>query len=172
MRDSVSRCRWCKAVTKTHSAAYKSNLTIRIRATAIADKLLVDFAIIHKERPKASVISRMVLIGDVKDRQCLLVDDMADTCGTLGKAAQTLLDNGAKSVSALVTHAILSGNAIDTIERSPLHKVVVTNTIPLSEAAQNCTKLVIMDISATLAEAIRRIHNGESLSYLFNNAPS
>ncbi|KAI9091505.1 ribose-phosphate pyrophosphokinase [Phlyctochytrium arcticum] len=92
------------------------------RATSIADKLDLEFALIHKERKKANEVSRMVLVGDVKGRDCILVDDMADTCGTLAKAAQVLQENGARKVFALVTHAVLSGKAISVINASVLEK--------------------------------------------------
>ncbi|KAI9293361.1 ribose-phosphate pyrophosphokinase 3 [Neoconidiobolus thromboides FSU 785] len=141
------------------------------RATAIADRLDLDFALIHKERKKANEVSRMVLVGDVKDKIAILVDDMADTCGTLGLAAKTLVENGAKEVYAIVTHGILSGKAIKVINDSMLTKVVVTNTIPHEDKLEICPKLDFIDISATLAEAIRRTHNGESISYLFSHVP-
>ncbi|KAI9339160.1 phosphoribosyltransferase-like protein [Zopfochytrium polystomum] len=137
------------------------------RATAIADKLDVDFALIHKERKRANEVSRMVLVGDVRGRPCVLVDDMADTCGTLGLAAKTLIDNGATAVYAIVTHGVLSGKAISVINSSQLTKVIVTNTIPHSDKKLLCPKLDTIDVSATFAEAIRRTHNGESVSWLF-----
>ncbi|KAJ3000629.1 Ribose-phosphate pyrophosphokinase 1 [Globomyces sp. JEL0801] len=142
------------------------------RATAIADKLDVEFALIHKERKKANEVSRMVLVGDVKGRVCILVDDMADTCGTLGLAAKVLMDNGATKVYAMVTHAVLSGKAIDVINNSCLEEIIVTNTIPQSEKQTACKKLKTIDVSSTFAEAIRRTHNGESISYLFNYVPN
>jgi ribose-phosphate pyrophosphokinase len=141
------------------------------RCAAMADRLDLDFAIIHKERRRANEVSRMVLVGDVKDRVAIIVDDMADTCGTLVLAAETLRENGAKLVYAMVIHPILSGEAVAKIEASSLHQLIVTNTVPLGEAAASCEKIVNLDISGTLAEAIRRIHNGESVSYLFNHAP-
>lgn len=142
------------------------------RATAIADKLDVEFALIHKERKKANEVSRMVLVGDVKGRICVLVDDMADTCGTLGLAAKVLIDNGATKVYAIVTHAVLSGKAIEVINKSHLSKLVVTNTIPHADKQLLCPKLDTIDVSTTFSEAIRRTHNGESVSYLFNYVPS
>ena len=95
------------------------------RATSIADKLDVEFALIHKERKKANEVSRMVLVGDVKGRKCIIVDDMADTCGTLHKAASVLLENGAVQVHALVTHGVLSGKAMQVIEASSLSSVII-----------------------------------------------
>lgn len=141
------------------------------RVAYIADSLDVQFALIHKERQKANEVSKMVLVGDVTDKVCLLIDDMADTCGTLCKAADVLLANGASKVVAIVTHGIFSGNAIDKLNKSKLDKIVCTNTLPLQDKLQRCPKLHLLDISGTLAEAIRRLHNGESVSYLFNNAP-
>ncbi|KAI8814429.1 phosphoribosyltransferase-like protein [Cladochytrium replicatum] len=142
------------------------------RAASIADNLGVDFALIHKERKKANEVSRMVLVGEVRDLICVLVDDMADTCGTLGLAAETLIGNGAKKVYSIVTHAVLSGKAISVINNSKLAKVVVTNTIPHDDKKLLCEKLDTIDVSATFAEAIRRTHNGESVSYLFHHVPS
>lgn len=142
------------------------------RATSIADKLDVDFALIHKERKKANEVSRMTLVGDVKDRVCILVDDMADTCGTLGLAAQVLRDNGATNVYAMVTHAVLSGKAISVINNSCLSRIIVTNTIPQDDKTAVCDKIDTIDVSSTFAEAIRRTHNGESISYLFNYVPN
>jgi ribose-phosphate pyrophosphokinase len=142
------------------------------RAAAIADKLDVEFALIHKERKKANEVSRMVLVGDVRERVCILVDDMADTCGTLGLAANVLIDNGAKKVYAMVTHAVLSGKAVQVINSSCLEQVIVTNTIPQEDQQEICPKLQFIDVSSTFAEAIRRTHNGESISYLFNYVPN
>ena len=142
------------------------------RATSIADRLDLGFALIHKERPRAGEVSRMVLVGDVKGKIAILVDDMADTCGTLAKAAGTVMEHGAREVVAIVTHGILSGNAIETLNGSQLSKVVVTNTVPHEEKKKLCGKLETIDISSTIAEACRRTHNGESVSYLFSHTPS
>ncbi|KAG5438116.1 hypothetical protein PCANB_002967 [Pneumocystis canis] len=131
------------------------------KATAIADRLDLDFALIHKERQKVNEVSRMVLVGDVKGKVAILVDDMVDTCGTLSHAAKTLMNNGALSVLAVVTHGILSGNAIQYINESQLEKVVVTNTIPHDDKKVLCSKLETIDIAPVLAECIRRIHYGE-----------
>ncbi|ODV93031.1 hypothetical protein PACTADRAFT_52201 [Pachysolen tannophilus NRRL Y-2460] len=141
------------------------------RAAGLADRLDLNFALIHKERARANEVSRMVLVGDVTDKICIIVDDMADTCGTLAKAAEILLENGAKSVIAIVTHGILSGNAITNINNSKLDRVVCTNTVPFEEKLKKCSKLDTIDISGVLAESIRRLHNGESISYLFRNSP-
>lgn len=139
------------------------------RATSLADRLDLPFALIHKERPRPNEVGRMVLVGNVVDKVCILVDDMADTCGTLAKAAAVVKENGAREVVAIVTHGILSGPAIDNINRSVLSQVVVTNTVPLGDKLERCPKLKVIDVSGTLAESIRRTHNGESVSYLFTH---
>src|SRR5436189_1372523 len=140
------------------------------RATAMADRLDLQFALIHKERARPNEVSRMVLVGNVKDRIAIIVDDMADTCGTLVKAAGTIMDHGAKEVLAIVTHGILSGKAIETLNSSLLTRIVVTNTVPHKEKKTLCDRLETIDISPTLAEACRRTHNGESVSFLFSHA--
>jgi ribose-phosphate pyrophosphokinase len=141
------------------------------RAASLADQLDLNFALIHKERARANEVSKMVLVGDVSGKVCILVDDMADTCGTLAKAAETLLENNAQSVIAIVTHGIFSGRATEIINGSKLHKVVCTNTVPLEGKEIICPKIELLDVSAVLAESIRRLHNGESVSYLFKHAP-
>ncbi|KAK5778485.1 ribose-phosphate diphosphokinase PWA37_000259 [Arxiozyma heterogenica] len=141
------------------------------RAAGLADRLDLNFALIHKERARANEVSRMVLVGDVTDKICIIVDDMADTCGTLAKAAEILLQNRAKSVIAIVTHGILSGNAIKNINNSKLDKVVCTNTVPFEEKMKECPKLDVIDISSVLSESVRRLHNGESISFLFKHSP-
>ena len=148
-----------------------SALTSVSRATSIADRLDLGFALIHKERPRPNEVSRMVLVGDVRGRVAIIVDDMADTCGTLVKAADTVMEHGAREVVAIVTHGILSGNAIETLNSSRLSRIVVTNTVPHAEKKERCPRLETIDISATLAEACRRTHNGESVSFLFSHAP-
>jgi len=132
-------------------------------ATSIADRLNVDFALFHKERKKANEVSRMVLVGSVKDKVAILVDDMADTCGTLGLASRNLLEAGATKVYAVVTHGILSGPAIKVINESGMEKLVVTNTIPMSDKQGECEKIEVIDVSHVLAETIRRSHFGESV---------
>ncbi|KAL4230197.1 Ribose-phosphate pyrophosphokinase 2 [Mactra antiquata] len=141
------------------------------RVTSIGDRLNVDFALIHKERKKANEVSSMVLVGDVKDKIAILVDDMADTCGTVCHAAEKLLEAGAVKVYAICTHGILSGPAISRINNSMFEAVVVTNTIPQEERMKAAPKIQCLDISMILAEAIRRTHNGESVSYLFSHVP-
>ncbi|CCD22324.1 ribose phosphate diphosphokinase subunit PRS2 NDAI_0A01660 [Naumovozyma dairenensis CBS 421] len=138
------------------------------RVASLADKLDLNFALIHKERQKANEVSRMLLVGDVTGKSCLLVDDMADTCGTLVKACDTLMSHGAKEVIAIVTHGIFSGDAREKLKNSRLSRIVCTNTVPVE---LDLAIVDQMDISPTLAEAIRRLHNGESVSYLFTHAP-
>lgn len=141
------------------------------RVTSIADRLNIEFALIHKERKKANEVASMVLVGDVKDRVAILVDDMADTCGTICHAAEKLKDAGAIKVYAILTHGIFSGPAIQRINNACFEKVVVTNTIPQEDKCKQSSKIAVIDISMMLAEAIRRTHNGESVSYLFSNVP-
>ncbi|EJS43992.1 prs2p [Saccharomyces arboricola H-6] len=138
------------------------------RVASLADKLDMNFALIHKERQKANEISRMLLVGDVAGKSCLLIDDMADTCGTLVKACDTLMDHGAKEVIAIVTHGIFSGSAREKLINSRLSRIVCTNTVPVDLDLDIVDQV---DISPTIAEAIRRLHNGESVSYLFTHAP-
>jgi len=127
------------------------------RATSIADSLDLGFALIHKERARANEVSRMVLVGDVSDRVAIIVDDMADTCGTLVKAANILIQNGARKAIAIVTHGILSGNAIDALNGSKLEKVVITNTVPHEEKKKLCSRIETIDISPTVSEAIKQL---------------
>ena len=127
------------------------------RATSIADSLDLGFALIHKERARANEVSRMVLVGDVSDRVAIIVDDMADTCGTLVKAADILIQNGARKAIAIVTHGILSGNAIEALNNSKLEKVVVTNTVPHEEKKKLCSRIETIDISPTVSEAIKKM---------------
>ncbi|XP_059468870.1 ribose-phosphate pyrophosphokinase 1 isoform X1 [Neocloeon triangulifer] len=141
------------------------------RVTSIADRLNVEFALIHKERRKANEVASMVLVGDVKDRIAILVDDMADTCGTICHAAEKLMDAGATKVYAILTHGIFSGPAISRINNACFEAVVVTNTIPQEEHMRDCPKIQCIDVSMMFAEAVRRTHNGESVSYLFSNVP-
>lgn len=137
----------------------------------MADRLGVDFALFNKERKKANEVSRMILIGNVQGKVAILVDDMADTCGTLALAAKHLAENGAERSIAIVTHGVLSPPALDTIMKSQLEKLIVTNTIPQSSNARKCPKIEQIDISHVLAETIRRSHYGESISVLFNQVP-
>lgn len=139
-----------------------------VRARAVAKFLDVDLAIIDKRRPKANVAEVMNIIGDIDGRTCLIVDDMIDTANTLCKAASALKERGAQSVLAYATHPVFSGEAIARITSSEIDQVVVTDTIPLNHAAQECEKIRQVTISGLLAETMRRISNEESVSYLFN----
>lgn len=138
-----------------------------VRARAVAKELEVDLAIIDKRRPQANVSEVMNIIGEVKDRSCILVDDMVDTAGTLCKAADALKERGAIKVMAYCTHAVLSGKAIENISRSSLDSLVVTDSIALREDAQQCKKIRQLTLSPMLAEAVRRVSNEESLSAMF-----
>ncbi len=138
------------------------------RARAFAKRLDdIDLAIIDKRRPKANVSQVMNIIGDVEGRTAILIDDMIDTAGTLCHAAQAIMDKGAKKVVAYATHAIFSGEAIKRITESVIDEVVVTDTIPLSEAARNCSKIKQLSIATLLAETIDRIHDNRSVSSLY-----
>ena len=140
-----------------------------VRARAMAKRVGdVDLAIIDKRRPKANVSQVMHIIGDVKGKTCLLIDDIVDTAGTLCKAAEALKENGAKAVVAYITHPVLSGAAIDNINTSTLDELIVTDTIPLSDKAQKCGKIRPLTTSGLIAESIRRISNEESISALFD----
>lgn len=138
-----------------------------VRARAVAKELEVDLAIIDKRRPQANVSEVMNLIGEVKDRSCLLVDDMVDTAGTLCKAADALKERGAIKVMAYATHAVLSGKAIENINKSSLDSLVVTDSIALQSDAQQCNKIRRLTLAPMLAEAVRRVSNEESLSAMF-----
>ncbi|MCW8923568.1 MAG: ribose-phosphate diphosphokinase [Gammaproteobacteria bacterium] len=139
-----------------------------VRARALAKRLGdADLAIIDKRRPKANVSEVMNIIGDVEGKNCVLVDDLVDTAGTLCKAAAALKDNGAASVSAYCTHPVLSGAALENISNSVLDELVVTDTIPLSEAAQQCSQIRQVSVANMLAETIRRIHEEESVSEMY-----
>lgn len=138
-----------------------------IRARAVAKQLNTDLAIIDKRREKANESQVMHIIGDVIDRTCILVDDMCDTAGTLCKAADALKANGAKRVVAYATHPVLSGAAVDNISNSSLDELVVTDTIPLSEASKACSKIRQLTMADLLAESVRRVCNEESISAMF-----
>lgn len=131
----------------------------------------MDFALFHKERKKANEVSRMVLVGNARDKIAILVDDMADTCGTLELASRQLRESGAERVLAIVTHGILSPPALERIANSELEALIVTNTLPQEENKRRCPKLEEIDISHLLAETIRRSHYGESVSVLFSQIP-
>ena len=138
-----------------------------VRARAFAKRLESDLAIIDKRRPRANVSEVMHIIGEVADRTCVIMDDMVDTAGTLCKAAQALKDHGAKRVLAYCTHPVLSGSAVERIADSALDELVVTDTIPLSDAAVACGRIRQVSIAELLAETMLRISNEESVSSLF-----
>ena len=139
-----------------------------VRARAIAKRLDdADLAIIDKRRPQANQAEVMNIIGDVRDRTCVLVDDMADTAGTLCSAAGALKDQGATRVVAYCTHAVLSGAAVDNIEQSVLDELVVSNSIPLDDRAAASGKIRQLSIAELLAESMRRINEEESIGSLF-----
>ena len=139
-----------------------------VRARALAKRLESDLAIIDKRRPKANDAEVMKIIGDVKGRTCVIMDDMVDTAGTLAKAAQALKSEGAIKVLAYCTHPVLSGGAVERIADSELDEVVVTDSIPLREDAKNCSKIRVLSVVDLLAETILRISNEDSVSSLFS----
>ncbi len=139
-----------------------------VRARALAKRLDdADLAIIDKRRPKANVAQIMHIIGDVRDRSCVLIDDLVDTAGTLCQAANALKQHGAAKVKAYITHPVLSGPAVENIENSQLDELVVTDSIPLSPEAHACNRIRQVSIAEMLAETIRRINNDESVSSLY-----
>lgn len=139
-----------------------------VRARALAKRLDdADLAIIDKRRPKPNEAKIMNIIGDVAGRQCVLVDDMVDTAGTLCQAADALKESGAAKVVAYCTHAVLSGKAVENITNSQMDEIVVTDSIPLSAEAQKCKKIRQLSIAELLAETMRRVSNEESVSSLF-----
>jgi ribose-phosphate pyrophosphokinase len=137
------------------------------RARSFAKRLNAPLAIIDKRRTEVNVAEVMNIIGDVRGRHCLMVDDLVDTAGTLVKGVEALLSAGAKSVTACATHAVLSGPAVERISNSSLQELVVTNTIPLSPAGAACSKIRVLSIAQLLARAIQSIHEGGSISTLF-----
>ena len=138
-----------------------------VRARALAKQLGCDLAIIDKRRPTANVSEVMHVIGEIDGRNCIIMDDMIDTAGTLVKAAEVLKARGAKSVYAYCTHPVFSGPAVDRIASSQIDEVVITNTIPLSAAAKACPKIRQLSVAFLFAETIRRISDGESVTSLF-----
>ncbi|MFZ5996414.1 MAG: ribose-phosphate pyrophosphokinase [Nitrospirota bacterium] len=137
------------------------------RARAFAKRLNASLAIVDKRREAANVSKVMNVIGNVKDRDVILLDDMIDTAGTITQAAQALYENGAKRVCAACSHAVLSGPAIDRINNSVLEEVITTDTIPLDDKVSICKKLKVLSVSKLLSEAIKRIHEETSVSSLF-----
>jgi ribose-phosphate pyrophosphokinase len=141
-----------------------------VRARALAKRLDdADLAIIDKRRPRPNESKVMNIIGEVEGRTCVLIDDMVDTAGTLCQAAQALKDEGAIKVVSYITHPVLSGSAIDRIAKSVLDELVVTDTIELSDAARSCKKIRQLSVSGLLAETIRRISDGDSVSSLYTD---
>ncbi|ORY61280.1 ribose-phosphate pyrophosphokinase 5 [Pseudomassariella vexata] len=143
------------------------------RATAIADSLEMDFALIHKERRPVKITDRqnatMMLVGEVKNRVCILIDDLADTANTITRAAKLLKREGAAAIYCLLSHGIFSGDALTRINVSAIDKIIVTNSVPQERNQVICSKLQVLDVAPIFAEAIRRIHHGESLSSLFQH---
>ena len=137
------------------------------RTRAYSKRLGASLAIVDKRRERANVSDVMHLIGDVKDRDCIIVDDIIDTAGTLTNAARAVMDRGAKRVVACASHGVFSGPAVERLEASLLEEIVVTNSIPLSDEAKACKKIRQLSIARLLGEAIRRIHNSDSVSSLF-----
>lgn len=140
-----------------------------VRARAVAKAIDADMAIIDKRRPKANVAQVMNIIGDIQGRDCIIIDDMVDTAGTLCKAAAALMERGAKSVSAYVVHAVLSGPAVENINNSVLKELVVTDSIPESADARACSKIRRVSVANLLGETIRRINLEESVTALMKH---
>ncbi|MDW8245289.1 MAG: ribose-phosphate pyrophosphokinase [Sandaracinaceae bacterium] len=137
------------------------------RARAYAERLKADLAIIDKRRARANESEVVNIVGDVSGRHCIIVDDMIDTAGTITNAARALVERGAKRVWAVATHPVLSGPALQRIQESPLEEVIVTDTIPLSKAARESGKFTVLSVASLFGEAIKRIHNSDSVSSLF-----
>jgi ribose-phosphate pyrophosphokinase len=138
------------------------------RARSLAERLNADLAIVDKRRPEPGVSQVMNIIGDVKDRRCILFDDIVDSAGTLCSAAQALVDEGAASVSAYVTHGVLSGGAVERVAGSALSELVITDSIEATDAVAACSKIRQVTCANLIGEAIRRIANEESVSKLFD----
>ena len=137
------------------------------RARAFSKRLGTSLAIIDKRRPAPNVTEVMNIVGDVRGKKAVIVDDIIDTAGTLTNAAQAIMNAGAASVACCASHAVFSGKAVQRITDSPLSHVVVTNTIPLSEQGAACPKVRVKSVGRLLGEAIKRIHHGDSISSLF-----
>ena len=137
------------------------------RARAFAKRLGSNLAIIDKRRPQPNESNIMNIIGDIEGKTALLLDDMVDTAGTLTQSANALIEKGATKVVACCTHPVLSGQAVEKINQSPLQDLVVTDTIPLAKEAQLCSKIVVLSVAELLGEAIKRIHSNDSVSSLF-----
>ncbi len=137
------------------------------RARAFAKRLGATLAIVDKRRPKANVAEVMQIVGDVRGKTAIMLDDMIDTAGTLTLGAKALAESGARRIVAYAVHPVLSGPAIDRLQASAIEEVVVTNTIPLRDNALACRKITQLSVAKIFGEAIRRIHSGDSLSSLF-----
>ncbi|HEY6507460.1 MAG TPA: ribose-phosphate pyrophosphokinase [Vicinamibacterales bacterium] len=137
------------------------------RARAYAKRLGAELAIVDKRRSEDGTAEVMNVIGDVQGRTCILQDDIIDTAGTIQKAATALKENGAERVLACAVHGVFSGPAIERIEKAPLDQLIVTNSVPLSEAGQRCKKIVVLSVARLLGQAIRNIHEETSVSSLF-----
>ncbi len=137
------------------------------RTRAFAKRLNCGLAIIDKRRDRPNECEAMHVIGDVKGKTAILLDDMVDTAGTLCNGAETLLNNGAKEVHACCSHPVLSGPAVERITSSVIKSLVVTNSIPLRSGARECDKIKVLSVADLLADAINRIHNEDSVSSLF-----
>ena len=137
------------------------------RARAYAKRVGTNLAIIDKRRPAPNVSEVMNIIGDVKDKHAIIVDDLIDTGGTLVQAAEALMKAGASGVDACCTHGVLSGPALDRIEASVLESVYITDTIPLTESGAACQKIHVLSVARLLGESVKRIHHGDSISSLF-----
>ena len=140
-----------------------------VRARALAKQLGCDLAIIDKRRPRANVSEVMHVIGEIENRNCVIMDDMIDTAGTLVKAAEVLKERGARRVFAYCTHPVFSGPAVERIAGSHIDEVVITNTIPLNEEGRRCAKIRQLSVAFLFAETIRRISDGESVTSLFSD---
>ena len=141
---------------------------VELSARALGKRVNAELAIVDKRRPKAGVSEVMNLIGDVKDQTCILFDDIVDSAGTLCNAANAIMDAGAKSVSAYITHGVLTGKAIERVTDSALTELVITDTIMPTEAVQACPKIRVKSVDALLGEAILRISESRSVSSLFD----
>jgi ribose-phosphate pyrophosphokinase len=143
-----------------------------VRARALAKQLGCDLAIIDKRRPKANVSEVMHVIGEIENRNCVIMDDMIDTAGTLVKAAEVLKERGARHVFAYCTHPVFSGPAVERISGSQIDEVVITNTIPMVDSARQCGRIRQLSVAFLFAETIRRISDGESVTSLFSDQNS
>lgn len=143
-----------------------------VRARAFAKRLDAGLAIIDKRREKAGISEVMHVIGDVQGQECILIDDMVDSAGTICNAAVALMEHGAESVRAMATHGVFSGSAVDRIEKSPMTEMVVTDSIPATDKTKNCKKIRYLPVAALFGEAVLRISEERSVSTLFESVPT